>query len=102
MAREELFMNAINEALDQAMEKDDEVVLLGEDISGGADVKHLEEANEDAWCGTMGVTKGLMPKYGRDRVIDTPLLEIGYMSGAVRTASTRLRPVQAMKINDIM
>lgn len=102
MAREELFMNAINEALDQAMEKDDDVVLLGEDISGGADVKHLEEANEDAWGGTMGVTKGLMPKYGRDRVIDTPLSEMGYMSGAVGMAATGLRPVPELMFNDFI
>lgn len=102
MAREIAFMNAINEALDQAMEKDEDVVLLGEDIAGGADVKHLEEANEESWGGVMGVTKGLMPKYGRDRVIDTPLSEFGYMSGAVGMAATGLRPVPELMFNDFI
>ncbi|CAM2833285.1 alpha-ketoacid dehydrogenase subunit beta [Salinicoccus roseus] len=102
MASEKLFMNAIKEALDMAMENDEDVVLLGEDIAGGADVQHLEEANEDAWGGTMGVTKGLMPKYGRDRVIDTPLSEMGYMSGAVGMAATGLRPVPELMFNDFI
>lgn len=102
MAREILFMNAINEALDQAMEKDENVVLLGEDIAGGAEVQHLEEANEDAWGGVMGVTRGLMPKFGRERVIDTPLSEMGYMGAAVGMAVTGLRPVPELMFNDFI
>lgn len=102
MARQELFMNAINEALDQAMEKDENVLLLGEDIAGGAGVPHLEENNEDAWGGVMGVTRGLMPKYGRERVIDTPISEMGYMSAAVGMAITGLRPVPELMFNDFI
>lgn len=55
MTRETLFMKAINEGLDQAMERDERVVLLGEDISGGVNVEHLENNNEDAWGGVMGI-----------------------------------------------
>lgn len=95
-------MNAINEALDQAMEKDENVLLLGEDIAGGAGVPHLEETNEDAWGGVMGVTKGLMPKYGRERVIDTPISEMGYMGAAVGMAVTGLRPVPELMFNDFI
>ena len=95
-------MNAINEALDQAMEKDENVLLLGEDIAGGAGVPHLEENNEDAWGGVMGVTKGLMPKYGRERVIDTPISEMGYMGAAVGMAVTGLRPVPELMFNDFI
>lgn len=102
MARQELFMNAINEALDQAMEKDEDVLLLGEDIAGGAGVPHLEENNEDAWGGVMGVTRGLMPKYGRERVIDTPISEMGYMGAAVGMAVTGLRPVPELMFNDFI
>ena len=50
MTRETLFMKAINEGLDQAMERDERVVLLGEDIAGGVNVEHLENNNEDAWA----------------------------------------------------
>lgn len=102
MSREILFMNAINEALNQAMEKDEDVVLLGEDIAGGAEVQHLEEANEDAWGGVMGITRGLAPKYGRERVIDTPLSEMGYMGAAVGMAVTGLRPVPELMFNDFI
>ncbi|MDK6370862.1 MULTISPECIES: alpha-ketoacid dehydrogenase subunit beta [Aerococcus] len=102
MSREIAFMTAINEALDQAMEKDDRVVLLGEDIAGGREVDHLTEENEDAWGGVMGVTKGLGPKYGLDRVIDTPLSEMGYMAAAVGMAVTGLRPVPELMFNDFI
>lgn len=102
MAREILFMNAINEALDQAMAKEENIILLGEDIAGGAEVQHLEEANEDAWGGVMGVTRGLAPKYGRERVIDTPLSEMGYMAAAVGMAVTGLRPVAELMFNDFI
>lgn len=102
MSRQVLFMKAINEALDQAMEKDDTVVLLGEDIAGGITVSHLEGENQEAWGGVMGVTKGLMPKYGRDRVIDTPISEHGYMSASVGMALTGLRPVPELMFNDFV
>lgn len=102
MARELMFMKAINEALDQAMEQDESVILLGEDIGGGTGVEHLEEQNEDSWGGVMGVTKGLMPKYGQERVIDTPLSEMGYMAAAVGMAATDLRPVPELMFNDFI
>ncbi len=102
MARTVTFMKAINEALEQAMEKDETVLLLGQDISGGTEVEHLEEANEDAWGGVFGVTKGLGPKFGLDRVIDVPLSEHGYMSASVGMAATGLRPVAELMFNDFI
>ena len=102
MTRETLFMKAINEGLDQAMERDERVVLLGEDISGGVNVEHLENNNEDAWGGVMGITRGLMPKYGRERVIDTPISEHGYLSASVGMALTGLRPVPELMFNDFI
>lgn len=102
MARELTFMKAINEAMDLAMEKDDKVVLLGEDIAGGREIEHLEEANEDAWGGVFGVTKGLGPKYGTDRVIDTPLSEHSVMAASVSMAVTGLRPISELMFNDFI
>ncbi len=102
MTRKITFMKAINEALEQSMERDDRVILLGEDIAGGAKVPHLEESNEDAWGGVFGVTKGLMPKFGRERVIDTPISEMGYMGAAVGAAATVLRPVPELMFNDFI
>lgn len=102
MTRKITFMKAINEALEQSMERDNRVILLGEDIAGGAKVPHLEESNEDAWGGVFGVTKGLMPKFGRERVIDTPISEMGYMGAAVGAAATGLRPVPELMFNDFI
>lgn len=102
MTRNATFMKAINEALEQAMDKDERVILLGEDIAGGVEVEHLEKKNEDAWGGVFGVTKGLMPKFGRERVIDTPISEMGYMGAAVGAAATGLRPVPELMFNDFL
>ncbi|MCH4170866.1 MAG: alpha-ketoacid dehydrogenase subunit beta [Lactobacillus sp.] len=96
------FMQAINEGLTQAMEKDDRVFIMGEDVAGGAKVKHLADKNEDSWGGVFGVTKGLMPKFGRERVIDTPVSEMGYMGAAVGAAITGLRPVPELMFNDFV
>ena len=63
------FMGAINEAIDQSMEQDDNVILIGTDVSGGAGVEHIKD--DDTFGGVFGVTKGLAKKYSRDRVIDT-------------------------------
>ncbi|MGX7197412.1 alpha-ketoacid dehydrogenase subunit beta [Enterococcus olivae] len=102
MSRKITFLQAINEGLDIAMERDDHVILLGEDIAGGANVDHLEEKNEGAWGGVFGVTKGLVEKHGRERVIDTPISEMGYMGAAVGAAATGLRPVPELMFNDFM
>ena len=59
-----------------AMREDPTVVLMGEDIAGGAMVDHL--VNDDAWGGPMGVTKGLVQEFGRNRVLDTPITEAGF------------------------
>jgi len=93
-------MQAINEALDQSMDRDNNVILLGEDIAGGATIDHL--GNEGAWGGVFGVTKGLVEKHGRERVIDTPISEMGYMGAAVGAAATGLRPVPELMFNDFL
>src|SRR5499427_8160692 len=56
------FREAINEALAQEMERDSKVVLMGEDVAGGAAVPGFE--HDDAWGGVLGVTKGLVQRCG--------------------------------------
>jgi pyruvate dehydrogenase E1 component beta subunit len=90
--------NAINLALRDAMRDDPTVILLGEDIAGGAGVDHL--VNEDAWGGPMGITKGLVQEFGRDRVLDTPITEAGFIGAAVGAAATGLRPVAELMFVD--
>ena len=92
------YQQAIGEALRIAMREDPTVVLLGEDIAGGAMIDHL--VNEDAWGGPMGVTKGLVQEFGRDRVLDTPITEAGFIGAAVGAATTGLRPVAELMFVD--
>jgi len=92
------YAEAIREAMRIAMRADPTVVLLGEDIAGGAMVDHL--ANEDAWGGPMGVTKGLVQEFGRNRVLDTPITEAGFIGAAVGAAATGLRPIAELMFVD--
>jgi acetoin:2,6-dichlorophenolindophenol oxidoreductase subunit beta len=92
------YQQAIHEALEIAMREDPTVVLLGEDIAGGAMVDHL--VNDDAWGGPMGVTKGLVQEFGRNRVLDTPITEAGFIGAAVGAAATGLRPVAELMFVD--
>ncbi|WP_145519803.1 alpha-ketoacid dehydrogenase subunit beta [Staphylococcus warneri] len=94
------FMGAINEAIDQSMEKDDNVILIGTDVSGGANVEHIKD--DDTFGGVFGVTKGLAKKYSRDRVIDTPIAEHITLSTAVGAAATGLQPIAELMFNDFI
>ncbi|MGM7724223.1 alpha-ketoacid dehydrogenase subunit beta [Metabacillus sp. Hm71] len=92
--------NAINEAIKLAMRKDENVILLGEDVAGGAAVDHLQD--DEAWGGVLGVTKGLVQEFGRDRILDTPIAEAGYMGAAMAAAATGLRPIAELMFNDFI
>lgn len=91
MGRELRFSRAENEALRQEMERDAAVVLLGEDVAGGAG--RADQGVIDAWGGPMGSTKGLIQQFGPERIIDTPICEMGFVGAAVGAAMTGLRPV---------
>jgi len=100
MTRQISFADAVNEALMLAMEADESVILMGEDIAGGAQVDHLQ--NDEAWGGVLGVTKGLVQKFGRERVLDTPISEAGYIGAAAAAAATGMRPVAELMFNDFI
>jgi pyruvate dehydrogenase E1 component beta subunit len=72
-------VQALNQAMDQEMEKDSRVILLGEDI--GVD------------GGVFRVTEGLLAKFGPDRVIDTPLAESAIIGASIGMAAAGLRPI---------
>ena len=81
-------VQAINDALRFEMQRDDRVVVLGEDV------------------GTVGgvfrVTAGLYDEFGADRVIDTPLSEGGIIGTAVGMALYGLRPVPEIQFADFI
>lgn len=73
------FSQAICEALDEELERDDTVFVWGEDIA--------------VYGGIYGATRGLLEKHGPQRVIDTPISEALIVGGGVGAALTGLRPV---------
>jgi len=78
-------VQALNLALTQEMEKDDSVIVLGEDV--GLD------------GGVFRVTDGLLEAYGEDRALDTPLGEAGIVGMAIGMAVYGLRPVAEMQFS---
>ena len=95
------YREAINEAIRIEMRRDSAVILMGEDVAGGA-ATHLEEKGEEAWGGDLGVTKGLVQEFGRSRVLDTPISESAFIGAAVGAASTGLRPIAELMFVDFL
>ncbi len=91
---------AINEAIRGEMRRDGSVILLGEDVSGGAGRE--AEGQSDAWGGAFAEYKGLHTEFGSERVLDTPISEIGYLGAAVGAAVTGLRPVAELMFVDFI
>lgn len=102
MGRELTIKDAINEALVQAMEADERIILLGEDIAGGAGREDMYPEAADAWGGPFGVTKGLLPRFGRRRVIDTVIAETGFVGASIGMALAGLRPITEIMYADFI
>jgi pyruvate dehydrogenase E1 component beta subunit len=85
------YREAINEALRIEMARDETVILMGEDVTGASQSDN--PAHLDAWGGVLGVTKGLVHEFGRERVRDTPITESSFIGAGVGAAATGLRPV---------
>lgn len=79
---------AIAEAIDQEMGKNDRIVVLGEDVT--------------YWGAVFGFTLGLFEKYGRDRVVDTPITEQTFMGMAVGMAAAGMHPVVSLMFADFI
>src|SRR5919199_4100348 len=79
---EKTYRDALKEAMRQEMERDESVLLMGEDIG--------------VYGGTQLVTDGLIDIFGPKRVVDTPIAENGFTGAAVGMAMTGLRPVVEM------
>ena len=92
------FRESINEAIRLEMRKDENVILMGEDVAGGAGTN----GEQDAWGGPLGVTKGLLAEFGRNRIIDTPITETAMLGMASGAALTGLRPIAELMFIDFM
>jgi pyruvate dehydrogenase E1 component beta subunit len=92
------FRQALNDALRSEMRRDSSVVIIGEDVAGGAG----GTGTDDAYGGIMGVTRGLVGEFGRARVIDTPITESAIVGMAAGAAMTGLRPVAELMFVDFL
>jgi pyruvate dehydrogenase E1 component beta subunit len=98
MARIKSYKEALNEAFFQVMEADPTVIMLGEDIAGGKG----SPGDQDAWGGDFGVSKGLIGRFGNDRVLDVPISESAFVGAAVGAAMCGLRPVAELMFVDFI
>src|SRR3954464_8900857 len=89
---------ALNEALRQEMRRDPRIIIIGEDVAGGA----ATEGQRDAYGGVLGVTKGLIGGFGEARGIDTPITESAMRGAAAGAAVTGLRPVAELMFSDFL
>ncbi|MEA5402702.1 MULTISPECIES: pyruvate dehydrogenase complex E1 component subunit beta [Arcicella] len=77
--REIQFREALREALNEEMRRDQSVFLMGEEVA--------------EYNGAYKVSQGMLDEFGPDRVIDTPIAELGFAGIAVGAAANGLRPV---------
>ena len=98
MARILTMRKALSEAFRQVMEEDPTVIMMGEDIAGGMGAP----GELDAWGGDLGITKGLIGRFGPERVLDTPISEMAYIGAAVGAATAGLRPIAELMFVDFM
>jgi pyruvate/2-oxoglutarate/acetoin dehydrogenase E1 component len=82
------YIDALNAGMAAAIEADERVVLIGIDVGAGG--------------GIFRVTKGLFDRFGPERVIDTPISEMGFVGAAVGAAMTGLRPIVEIMFMDFV
>jgi len=81
-------VKALNSGLNNAMERDDSIILLGEDV--GTD------------GGVFRVTDGLISKYGKERVMDTPLAELGIVGFGIGMSMAGLKAIPEIQFQDFI
>ena len=86
--RELSYAEAIREGLAQAMQADERVFLFGEDVG--------------VYGGAFGVSGDLLHRFGSERVIDTPISELGIAGAAVGAAITGMKPVLELQFSDFV
>src|SRR5881392_2802299 len=82
------FLEALRQGLWEEMERDDRVFILGEDVG--------------LYGGAFKVTEGLSKRFGEQRVIDTPISEVGIVGAAAGAAHMGMRPVVEMQFIDFV
>jgi len=84
--REITYTQAITEAYDEELKRDPTVFIMGEDIG--------------IWGGPMGEMRGLLGKYGPERIRQTPISETAIVGGAIGAAAAGMRPIANIMFSD--
>jgi 2-oxoisovalerate dehydrogenase E1 component beta subunit len=87
--RELTYLEAIAEAIAYEMDRDERVLILGEDVGG-------------SFGGAFKVTKGLADRFGDDRVLNTPIAELSFTGMATGMALMGMRPIVEMQFADFI
>jgi acetoin:2,6-dichlorophenolindophenol oxidoreductase subunit beta len=82
------YIDALTQGMADALAEDERVVLIGIDVGAGG--------------GIFTVTRGLLDRFGPERVLDTPISEMGYVGAAVGAAMTGLRPIVEIMFMDFV
>ncbi len=82
------YREAIRDALSQAMRKDDDVFIMGEDIA--------------EMGGSMGVTQGMLDEFGPERVRNAPIAEMGLVGTGIGAAMQGMRPIVEVMYEDFL
>jgi pyruvate/2-oxoglutarate/acetoin dehydrogenase E1 component len=87
-SRDLTYLEAIREAITQVMEQDENVYLFGEDVA--------------EYGGAFGVSVGMLEKFGKNRIINTPISEDAIVGVAVGSALTGMRPIVELMFSDFI
>jgi pyruvate dehydrogenase E1 component beta subunit len=86
MVREITYLEAVREAMTQEMERDERVFLIGEDVG--------------QYGGAFQVSYGMLEKFGPERILDTPITELGIAGAATGAALIGMRPIAEIMFMD--
>lgn len=82
------YLEAIRQAMEQEMERDRRVFILGEDVGN--------------YGGAFRVTQGFLEKFGPERIIDTPISETGLIGAAIGASLFGMRPIAELQFIDFI
>src|SRR3989442_883805 len=82
------YREAVRDAMSQAMRRDDDVFILGEDIA--------------EMGGSMGVTQGMLDEFGPERVRNSPISEVALAGAAIGAAMQGMRPIAEIMYEDFL
>jgi pyruvate dehydrogenase E1 component beta subunit len=86
--REITYLEAVREAMTQEMERDERVFMIGEDIG--------------PYGGAFGASFGMLEQFGPERILDTPITELGLTGAATGAALVGMRPIAEIMFMDFM